>query len=95
MQTNPPRILEALKLFQSWAAGKGLSASLTYYVERTPERRTLRFSRSGDTAIEALYRTHWVSQELSEKKRQRLAEKASRAPDLVVVQPLNREWTCH
>jgi hypothetical protein len=95
MQTNLPRILEALKLFQSWATGKGLSASLTDYVERTPERRTLRFSRSGDTAIEALYRTHWVSQELSEKKRDRLAAKASRAPDLVVIQPLNREWTCH
>ena len=55
----------------------------------------MRFSRSGDSTIEALYRTHWVSPALSERKRQRLAEKASRAPDLVVVQPLNREWTCH
>jgi hypothetical protein len=95
VQTSLPRISEALKLFRSWATGKGLSASLTEYVARTPERRTLRFSRSGDTAIEALYRTHWVSQELSEKKRERLAEKASRAPDLVVVQPLKSEWTCH
>ena len=24
-----------------------------------------------------------------------MAEKASRAPDLVVIQPLNTEWTCH
>ena len=95
MQTRLPGILEALKLFQSWAAGKGLSASLTDYVARTPERRTLRFSRSGDPAVEALYRTHWVSQQLSEKKRERLAEKASRAPDLVVIQPLNREWKCY
>ncbi|SDI72944.1 MULTISPECIES: hypothetical protein [Bradyrhizobium] len=95
MQTNPPRILEALKLFQSWGAGKGLSASLTDYLARTPERQALRFSRGGDPAVEVLWRTHWVSQELSEKKRQRLAEKASRAPDLVVIQPLNSEWTCH
>jgi hypothetical protein len=95
MQTNLPRILEALKLFQSWAAGKGLSASLTDYVARGPQRQMLRFSRSGDPAIEALYRTHWVSQELSEKKREHLVERASRAPDLVVIQPLNREWTCH
>ncbi|HEV3499624.1 MAG TPA: hypothetical protein VGZ92_04825 [Bradyrhizobium sp.] len=95
MQTNLPRILEALKLFQSWATGRGLSASPTHYVARGPQRQTLRFSRSGDPAIEALYRTHWVSQELSEKKRERLAEKASRAPDLVVVQPLKSEWTCH
>jgi hypothetical protein len=95
IQTDLSRILEALKLFQSWATGKALSPSPTDYVARTAQRDTLRFSRSGDPAIEALYRTHWVSQGLSEKKRERLAEKASRAPDLVVVQPLNREWTCH
>ena len=58
-------------------------------------RRASRFSRSGDPTIEALYRTHRVSQELSERKQQRRAEKASRAPELVVVQPLNREWKCH
>ena len=42
-----------------------------------------------------MYRTHWVSKALSEKKCERLAEKASRAPDLVVIRPLNREWKCH
>jgi hypothetical protein len=95
IQTNLPRISEAMKLFRSWARERNLSASPTDYVARRPQRQTLRFSRSGDPAIEAMYRTRWVSQELSEKKRERLAEKASRAPDLVVIQPLNREWTCH
>jgi len=51
--------------------------------------------QSGDPGIERLYRTHWVSPALSEKKRERLAEKASRAPELVIIQPLDREWTCH
>jgi hypothetical protein len=86
VQSNLPRISEAMKLFRSWAARRGLYASPTSYVARRPRRQTLRFSRSGDPTIEALYRTHWISQELSERKRQRLAEKASRAPDLVVVQ---------
>jgi hypothetical protein len=95
VQTNLSRISEAMKLFRSWAAGKGLSASETDYVARTPQRERLCFSRSGDPTIERLYRTHWVSPELSEKKRERLAEKASRAPELVVIQPLNTEWTCH
>ncbi|UWU91659.1 hypothetical protein [Bradyrhizobium sp. CB1015] len=36
-----------------------------------------------------------MSPQLSEAKRERLAEKASRAPELVVIQPLNTEWTCH
>jgi hypothetical protein len=94
VRTNLPRISEAMRLFRSWATARGLFASQTAYVGRTPGRRTLRFSRSG-AAIEESYRTHWVSPELSERKRERLAEKASRAPELVVVQPLNAEWICH
>ena len=95
VQGNLSRISEAMKLFRSWANERGLYASQTSYVARRPGREILRFSRSGDPNIETLYRTHWVSRELSERKRERVAEKASRAPELVVVQPLNREWTCH
>jgi hypothetical protein len=95
VHTNLPRISEAMRLFRSWAADKGLIASETDYVARTPQRQKLRFSRSGDPTIEKLYRTHWISPELTERKRARLVEKASRAPELVVIQPLNSESTCH
>jgi hypothetical protein len=95
IQTNPARIAEALHLFGAWATAKGLKASETNYVARRPERQALRFSASGDPAIEAQYRTQWASPALSTRKRERLAEKTSRAPDLVVVKPLNNEWTCH
>jgi hypothetical protein len=90
-----PRVSEALTQLRFWATAKGLSPILTDYVARTPQRPMLRFSESGDDTIEELYRTHWVSPELSEKKRERLAQKASRAPDLVVIQPLNKDWICH
>ena len=56
VQSNLPRISEAMKMFRSWAAGKGLLARETAYVARAPQRRTLRFSRSGDPTIERLYR---------------------------------------
>ncbi|MEH2491506.1 hypothetical protein [Bradyrhizobium sp. AZCC 2230] len=95
VQSSLPRISEATSIFRSWAISRGLLASPTAYVDRTPQRRELRFSRSGDPGIEASYRTHWVSPELSKAKRERLADKASRAPELVVVQPLKTEWTCH
>src|SRR5450756_323897 len=95
VQTNLPRISEAMKLFRSWAEGKGLRASEAAYVARTPQRETLRFSRSGNATIEHLYRTHWVSPALSERKQERLKEKASRPPELVVIQPLKSEWACH
>jgi hypothetical protein len=95
VRTDLPRISEAMRLFRSWAAGRGLFASETAYVARTADRQTLRFSRSGSPAIEASYRTHFVSPELSETKRERLTEKTNRAPELVVVQPLKAEWKCH
>ena len=72
---------------------RGLKPSETAYVARTRDRRPLRFSKSGDEGIERAYRTHWVSPELSERKRERLAERQSRPPDLVVVSPV-KEWTC-
>ena len=95
MSTNPERIAEALSLLHAWAEEKGLVASPATYLARSPERPTLRFSRDGQEAVEALYRSHWLSPALPEKKRQRLAEKANRAPELVVIQPLNKEWRCH
>ncbi|MGY8681459.1 hypothetical protein Q2941_27255 [Bradyrhizobium sp. UFLA05-153] len=95
VQTNLPRISEAMKLFRSWAAAEGLTASETHYIARAPSRRTLRFSKSGNPTIEKLYRTHWISGELSERKRELLAERASRAPELLVIQPLNETWKCH
>jgi hypothetical protein len=95
VQVNQLRISEAMRLFEAWSIARGLLPSPTAYVGGTPGRPTLRFSRDGNPAIEASYQTHWVSPELSEKKRERLAETASRAPELVVVQPLNTEWVCH
>ena len=94
VQTKQPRISEAMKLFRSWAVAQGLSPSETDYVARTPARQTLRFSESGNPTIEKVYRTHWISGQLSEKKREHLVKKASRAPELVVIQPLN-DWKCH
>jgi hypothetical protein len=95
LQVNPHRISEAMKLFRSWATERGLFPSETDYVARTLQRQRLRFSRSGDATIERLYRTHWVSPALTEKKRESLREKASRPPELVVISPLKHDWTCH
>lgn len=95
VQVGLPRISEAMKLFRSWARAKGLYESETQYLARSPQRRPLRFSVGGKPTIERAYRTHWVSPALSERKRARLEEKASRPPELVVVDPRNRHWTCH
>ena len=55
----------------------------------------LRFSVSGNPTVERLYRTHWVSPALAEKKRQRLEEKVSHPPQGAVIWPEKRDWKCH
>ena len=42
VRANLPRISEAMRLFRSWATARGLFASQTAYVGRTPRRQTLR-----------------------------------------------------
>ncbi|HYR62576.1 MAG TPA: hypothetical protein VET24_08105 [Actinomycetota bacterium] len=93
IQAGLAKISAAMRLFRQWAERSGLKPSETVYVARTRDRRKLRFSVSGDPAIERAYRTHWVSPELSEAKRQRLAERQAQPPDLVVIQAL-KPWTC-
>jgi hypothetical protein len=83
------KITTAMKILRRWAHDEGLRPSETAYVARTRDRRTLRFSVSGDPAIEAAYRTHWVSPDLSTRERERVTARASAPPDLVVIDPLN------
>ena len=87
------KISTAMRCFRRWAQARGLKPSETAYVARTRDRRPLRFSKSGDSAIERAYRTHWVSPELSERKRAGLAERQSRPPELLVISPF-KDFTC-
>jgi hypothetical protein len=95
INANLPRISEAMHVFRSWATTKGLVASETDYVARQPGRPALRFSKSGDANIERQYRTHWISPNLKEKARRRLAEKMNRPPELAAIVPLKPDWKCH
>ena len=92
-QVNLHKLSSAMAVLRRWATERGLRPSETAYLSRTRDRRPLRFSRSGDLSIEAAYRTHWVSPELSEAKQRRLTERQSKAPDLVVISALG-DWTC-
>jgi hypothetical protein len=92
-QASLGEISTAMRALLRWACERGLQPSETAYVARTRDHRTLRFSASGEPAIERAYRTHWVSPALSETNRARVAEQVSRPPDLVVVSAL-KDWAC-
>jgi hypothetical protein len=85
IQGNLSKISDIMALFRKWARDRNLKPSETAYLARTTgPRRNLQFSKSGDPGIELAYRTHYVSPELSERKQEKLREKLSKAPELVV-----------
>ena len=90
---NLSKLSKAMRFFRLWAQREGLKPSEGAYATRSPTRRALRFSKSGNEAIERAYRTQWLSPRLSERARERLLERQSKPPDLVVIWPVN-EWTC-
>jgi hypothetical protein len=87
------RLADALEVFHRWVHGRGLRPAEIDYVAATRDRRPLRFTDAGDAAVESAYRTHWMPADLPEAQRERLAARQSKAPDLVVVQPLTG-FTC-
>jgi hypothetical protein len=89
VQAKPNKVTAAMTALERWARDRGLNPSKSDYVARTRDRRQLRFSVSGDDAIERTYRTHWVSPNLPARP----VERQSRPPDLVVISPL-KAWTC-
>jgi hypothetical protein len=94
IQGSPNKISSSIAIFQRWVQEKGLKPSETEYVR--PARSgtvPLQFSISRDTQVEKIFRTHYVSPALSERKQQKLKEKLEKAPQPVVFLNL-REAQC-
>lgn len=93
MQVTPAKVSAALSLLRRWAEDRALLPTDTPYLAATRDHRPLRFSASGTEELERAWRTHWVSPELSEAKRDRLTEAQGRPPELLVISSL-KDWTC-
>jgi hypothetical protein len=87
------RITELIVCLDSWAREHGLEQAEAEYISATRNRRPLRFFSGAPAAVEAVWRTRWVSRDLPAQKRERITKAQDSPPDLVVVQPV-REWTC-
>ncbi|MBN6041585.1 DUF2293 domain-containing protein [Amycolatopsis sp. 195334CR] len=93
LAVDAAKVRTALDYLSEWAAGRGLRATEASYLAATRDRRPLRFTADGDETLERLFHTHWVSADLSEKRLERLRERQSKAPDLVVVRAA-KSWVC-
>jgi hypothetical protein len=94
IQGSPNKISSSMAIFRRWAQEKGLKESSTDYVRAARSGTVpLQFSRSGDLRIEKVYRTHYISPALSERKQQKLQEKLKKPPQPVVFMNL-RDAQC-
>ena len=94
IQGNLHKISSSMEIFRRWAREKGLKPSETGYVRRGRSGTIpLQFSKSGDSAIEKNYSTHYISPALSESKQEKLQEKLNRAPQPVVFE-VTRHTEC-
>jgi hypothetical protein len=87
------RLASLIEYLERWAKGQGLKPSEAEYVSQTRDRRTLRFTDSGDDEAEAAWRTHWVSPGLTAAQEKRITKRREVHPDLVVVSAA-KEFTC-
>ncbi len=93
VSAEPGKRASVLEYLGRWAQAAGLTPAETDYLAASRDRRALRFTAADDPGAERAYRTHWISPELSGARRERLMQRQSKAPDLVVVMPI-KDWTC-
>jgi len=93
LPTHDDRSVAFLVHLQKWAIAKGLKPFEADYVAAARSRRPLRFSSLDEPELERAWRTHWISPDLPDKQAERVIERQSAAPDLVVIQPV-KDFTC-
>jgi hypothetical protein len=94
IQANPDKVARSLAIFRQWAESKGLQSMETEYSRPSREGAVpLQFTVGGDPEMERIYRTHYVSPALSDKKKTQLKEKLSKA-DKPVVFDILRDSEC-
>jgi hypothetical protein len=84
---------DVLEYARGWVAANGLRQCEASYIAATRDRRPLRFVAGATEDAERAWHIQWMSPDLTEEQAQRVTEKQSAPPDLVVVQPL-KDFTC-
>jgi hypothetical protein len=85
IQGSPKKISWSISIFLRWAQERDLKPSEIDYVRPAQSGTVpLQFFSSGDTQIEKIFRTHYVSPALSERQQRKLQDKLEKAPQPVV-----------
>lgn len=99
VQVRPERIREALLLLQAWTRERELRARDVVPLARSRHRTELHFGPvegpGADPELERAIRVCWIRPDLPDRDADRLVDRQSKAPDLIVISPLHDDWTCH
>src|SRR6185369_5096924 len=94
IQGGREKIARSLEVFQEWARDQGLESVEARYSRATREgEQELQFTNTRYAGLEQALRSHYVSPQISERKRQSLQKKVSQSPERVVYLNL-RDSTC-
>ena len=95
IQCGAAKLAEVYRVFAQWAAMKGLKSVAAEYSRRgVGGVEALQVTVDGREERERFFRTHYASAELSEKKTERLQQKLTKAPDLVVFITVSDDAKC-
>ena len=95
IQLGPEKFGKVLRHFRAWVEERGLKPIDASYTRRTPKGvEELRITVDGNPEWESFYRRHYAPANLPEKKKARLTEKLSKAPDLVVFEKVSEDGNC-
>lgn len=95
IQLGPEKFRKAINYFREWVQQRGLKPIQASYTRRGPRGvEELRITPDGNPEWENFYRTHYAPADLSEKKKAKLTEKLTKAPDLVVFEKVSEEGNC-
>lgn len=87
------RLVDASEHLLNWAHRRGLRPEEVDYIAGTRDRRPLTFLSGTTHDEERALRTHWFAPGFAPAKREKVVERQSKAPELVVVMP-HRDWNC-
>ncbi|MCX7420465.1 MAG: DUF2293 domain-containing protein [Planctomycetia bacterium] len=95
IQCGTEKLADTYRLFAEWVTEKGLKTIEAEYSRRTVNGvEALPLTTDNNTERETFYRTHYAPAELSEKKSERLQQKLTKAPDLVVFVTTSDDAKC-
>lgn len=95
IQCGAAKLEQVYRIFAEWAAAKGLRTVEAEYSRRgVGGVEALQVTADGEGERERFFRTHYASAELSEKKAERLQQKLTKVPDLVVFVTVSDDAKC-